>query len=113
MALPDSAKLTIGTYLLVADSTDYADNQGFGTRTDQIDLTSLAAGAARQSAKLDFTANMDLEYVWVRRLNGRLHLPLAKRLTFISAIQTAVLLAQTILVDCLAVMQHTQAIQAT
>lgn len=63
MALPDSAKLTIGTYLLVADSTDYADNQGFGTRTDQIDLTSLAAGAARQSAKLDFTANIDLEYV--------------------------------------------------
>lgn len=62
MALPDKARLTIGTYLLAAN-TDYVDNQGFGTRTDQINLTSLAAGAARQSAKLDFTENMDLEYV--------------------------------------------------
>ena len=63
MALPDSAKITIGTPIVVADTTDYVDNQGMGTRTDQIDLTSLAAGAARQSDKLDFTANMDLEYV--------------------------------------------------
>jgi len=63
MALPDSAKITIGTPIVVADATDYVDNQGMGARTDQIDLTSLAAGAARQSDKLDFSANMDLEYV--------------------------------------------------
>ena len=63
MALPDSAKITIGTPIVVADATDYANNQGMGTRTNQIDLTSLAAGAARQGDKLDFTANMDLEYI--------------------------------------------------
>lgn len=63
MALPDSTKLVIGTAIVLADSTDYSDNQGFGARTDQIDLTSLAAGAARQSAKLTFPANLDLEYV--------------------------------------------------
>ena len=63
MALPDSAKITIGTPIVVADATDYVDNQGMGARTDQIDLTGLAAGAAHQSDKLDFTANIDLEYV--------------------------------------------------
>ena len=63
MALPDSAKITIGTPIVVADSTDYVNNQGMGARTNQIDLTSLAAGAARQSDKLDFTANIDLEYI--------------------------------------------------
>ena len=52
MALPDSAKITIGTPIVVADSTDYVDNQGMGARTNQIDLTSLAAGAARQSPPL-------------------------------------------------------------
>ena len=63
MALPDSQKLTIGTLIVVADSTDHGPAAGndLGTRTDQIDCTSLAAGAARQSAKLDFTANLDLE----------------------------------------------------
>lgn len=63
MALPDSAKLTIGTYLLVADSTDYADNQGMGTRTDQINMEGLTDAQARESDQLDFTANLDLEYV--------------------------------------------------
>lgn len=63
MALPDSAKITIGSPIVVADITDYADNQGMGARTHQIDLTSLAAAAARQSDKVDFGANMDLEYV--------------------------------------------------
>jgi len=39
------------TAIVVADATDYAGD--LGTRTDQIDLTSLAAGAARQSDKVD------------------------------------------------------------
>jgi len=65
MALPDSAKLVIGTIIVVADTTDHAPAaaNNLGTRTDQIDCTDLAAGAARQSAKIDFTANIDLEYV--------------------------------------------------
>lgn len=65
MALPDSAKLTIGTPIILADLTDHspAANYNLGTRTDQIDCTDLAAGAARQSAKIDFGANIDLEWV--------------------------------------------------
>ena len=65
MALPDSAKYTIGTAIILADTTDHspAANYNLGTRTDQIDCTDLAAGAARQSSKFDFTANMDVEYV--------------------------------------------------
>lgn len=39
------------TAIVVADTTDYAGD--LGTRTHQIDLTSLGAGAARQSAKVD------------------------------------------------------------
>ena len=63
MALPDSVKLTVGTGIIVADTTDHspAAANNFGTRTDQIDCTDLAAGAARESDKLDFTANMDLQ----------------------------------------------------
>lgn len=39
------------TAIVIADTTDYAGD--LGTRTDQIDLTSLASGAARQSDKVD------------------------------------------------------------
>ena len=48
-----------GTIIVLADTTDHspAAANNLGTRTDQIDLTSLAAGAARQSAKFDFTAS--------------------------------------------------------
>lgn len=64
MALPDSAKLTIGTPIVLADTTDYGSGSAaLGARTDQIDLTSLASDAARQSDQVDFTANLDLEYV--------------------------------------------------
>ena len=65
MALPDSAKYTVGTAIILADTTDHspAANYNLGTRTDQIDCTDLAAGAARQSAKFDFGANIDVEYV--------------------------------------------------
>ena len=47
-----------GTSIILADSTDYSPTAArtLGTRTDQIDLTSLAAAAARQSAKIDFGA---------------------------------------------------------
>lgn len=65
MALPDSVKYTVGTAIVLADTTDHAPAtaNNLGTRTDQIDCTSLAAGAARESDKLDFGANMDVEYV--------------------------------------------------
>jgi len=65
MALPDSAKLTIGTAIILADTTDHAPaaNYNLGTRTDQIDCTDLAAGAARESDKFDFGANIDLEAI--------------------------------------------------
>jgi len=44
-----------GTYILLADTTDYpGGSQLLGTRTHQIDLTSIAASAARQSVKVDF-----------------------------------------------------------
>lgn len=59
MALPDSLKLTAGTAIILADSTDHspATANNLGTRTDQIDLTSVGNNAARQSAKVDFGAN--------------------------------------------------------
>jgi len=65
MALPDSIKLTIGTVIVLADTTDHspAAANNLGTRTDQIDCTDLVAGAARQSDKVDFGENLDLEYV--------------------------------------------------
>ncbi len=64
MALPDSAKITIGTPIVLADATDAGSGSAvLGARTDQIDLTSLASDAMRQGAKVDFSANIDLEYV--------------------------------------------------
>jgi len=65
MPLPDSSKIIVGTIIVLADTTDHspAAANDLGTRTDQIDLTSLGAGAARQSAKFDFGANRDLEYM--------------------------------------------------
>lgn len=59
MAPPDSFKRTVGTAIVLADTTDYspATANNLGTRTDQIDLTSVSNAAARQSAKVDFGAN--------------------------------------------------------
>lgn len=51
--MPNDVLLDTGTEVVVADTTDYSDNQGFGARTHQIDLTSVASGAARQSDKID------------------------------------------------------------
>ena len=45
---------------VISDTTDYSDNRGFGTRTDQIDLTSLADAGARQSAKIDLAVSAAL-----------------------------------------------------
>lgn len=46
-----------GTIIVLADTTDHAPGataqNNLGARTDQIDLTSLADGAYRQSAKVD------------------------------------------------------------
>ena len=64
MALPNYAKLSTGTPIVLADATDYspAAANNLGTRTDQIDLTSLAAGAARQGDKFDFGTEWDIQY---------------------------------------------------
>jgi len=47
-----------GTIIVLADTTDHAPGataqNNLGTRTDQIDLTSLANASYRQSAKFDF-----------------------------------------------------------
>ena len=53
-----------GTIIVLADTTDHAPAaaNNLGTRTDQIDLTSLAANAYRQSAKFDFTALRAAQY---------------------------------------------------
>lgn len=59
MALPDSFKITVGTPIVLADTTDHgpATNNNLGTRTDQLALASVADDAARQSAQVDFGAN--------------------------------------------------------
>lgn len=64
MALPDSIKRIVGTPIVLADVTDHspAAANNLGTRTDQIDCTDLVAGAARESAKIDFGVNLDLDF---------------------------------------------------
>jgi len=47
----------MGTPICWADTTDYSSTASGISRTHQIDLTSLADGAARQGAKADLTAN--------------------------------------------------------
>jgi len=64
MALPDYGAYSVGTAIVLADTTHApATAYNLGTRTDQINCTSLAAGSARQSAKFDFGATWDLEMV--------------------------------------------------
>jgi len=64
MALPDSVKRIIGTPLILADSLYVpTGNNSLGSRTDDLDLSGVANGLAEQSDRLDFTANMDLEYI--------------------------------------------------
>lgn len=55
-------KITSGTPIVWADTTDYSStNSGF-TRTAQIDLTSLANSAARQGAAVDLGATRSQRY---------------------------------------------------
>ncbi len=57
MALPDALKLVNGTAIVVADTTDYNNNQSFGVRTHQIDLTGVLTSEYRQSEDIDFGVN--------------------------------------------------------
>jgi hypothetical protein len=54
--MPTELLAKTGTIIVLADVTDHAPaaQQNLGTRTDQIDLTSLADGSYRQSDKFDF-----------------------------------------------------------
>ena len=65
MALPDYGALSVGTAIVLANSVDHSPsaNYNLGTRTDQIDVSNLAAGAARQSAKIDFGVTWDMEFI--------------------------------------------------
>lgn len=60
MALPDNLLVQSGTAIVFADATDHAPGataaNNLGARTAQIDLTSLADAAARQSDKVDLGA---------------------------------------------------------
>jgi hypothetical protein len=66
MALPDSAKIVLGTAQVFSNSGEYSPTDaGQPTGTDaDIDLGALATGGvARQSVKLDLgSANLDIEY---------------------------------------------------
>lgn len=55
-------KVTQGTAIVWADATDYSSTVSGLVRTDQIDLTSLSSGAARQGAKHDFGITRDTSY---------------------------------------------------
>jgi hypothetical protein len=58
MALPDNVLVQNGTAIVFADTTDHspATANNLGARTAQLDLTSVADGAARQSDKVDLGA---------------------------------------------------------
>lgn len=51
-----------GTPVVWADTTDYSDTGSAYTRTAQIDLTSIANGAAREGAKADLGATRAAQY---------------------------------------------------
>lgn len=52
-----------GTPVVWADTTDFSGTANGFTRTAQIDLTSVAAGGAREGAKVDLGANAAPRYV--------------------------------------------------
>jgi hypothetical protein len=62
--MPSEILQKTGTVIVLANSGDHspAAANNLGTRTDQIDLTSLAATAARQSDKFDFGATRARKY---------------------------------------------------
>lgn len=60
--MPTEVQLKRGTPIVWADTTDYASTVSGLARTAQIDLTGLAAGAAREGAKVDLGANKPSSY---------------------------------------------------
>ncbi len=62
--MPNNILYVVGTPIVYADTTDYSPTAArtLGTRTDQIDVTSLAAAAARQGAKVDLGATRAMLY---------------------------------------------------
>lgn len=60
--MPTEALIKDGTAVVWADTTDYSSTASGLARTDQIDLTSLAAGSARQGAKADLGATRAAKY---------------------------------------------------
>lgn len=67
MTLPDSFKQvnpSAANRIVYADATDWPAGgaDGWGDDDDQLDLTSVAAGAARQSDKFAWPTNLELEY---------------------------------------------------
>lgn len=67
MALPDSVKKVVGTTIILGNAAAHngsvAAANNLGNVTDEIDCSDLVAQNARQSAKFDFGANLDVEYV--------------------------------------------------
>lgn len=72
MALPDNILLKAGTAVVYADVTDHspAANNNLGTRTHQLDLTSVADGAARMGAKADLGENWAEEHEVIAALEN-------------------------------------------
>lgn len=70
MALPDEILVQSGTAIVFADVTDHAPAtaNNLGTRTHQLDLTSVANNAARQSAKVDLGAAWAEEHAVIAAL---------------------------------------------
>lgn len=67
MALPDSLKQVnpaAGDRIIFADATDWPSGgtDSWGNDDDQLDMTDVAAGAARQSDKLTLPTNLELLY---------------------------------------------------
>ena len=63
MTLPDTVNFLPGTALVWADATDYVSTVSGLVRTDQIDLTSVGAGAARQGAKKDLGSEFARQFL--------------------------------------------------
>ncbi len=59
----NKVQYTAETAIVWADTTDYSSTVSGLTRTDQIDLTSVASGAARQGAKKDMGATRNTSYL--------------------------------------------------
>ena len=60
--MPNEVLQKTGTPIVFANTTDYSSTGSGYTRTAQIDLTSLANAAARQSAKVDLGATRAVQY---------------------------------------------------